>query len=159
MAVFSAETAILPLTCPPILSISLIQTVGSNEETTVIGTQYPIRMLLSVATELSVSILVVAFAIAIAKTYDTRRSLNAGKTRSFDWGKLLKKRLDGWWFLLAGPSIIQRSYDAAKTKPFEICVPGTRLVFVSEPSHIKEVDSASDKILSLHAATKTVCTM
>ena len=113
-------------------------------------------MLLAAATHLSVPILVTTLAIAIAKIYDTWNDLNTDRTCSSNSRTWLRKHLDGWLYLLAGPSIIQRSYNAAKTKPFDICVPNNRLVFVSEPKHIKEVDSASDKILSLHAATKTV---
>lgn len=40
--------------------------------------------------------------------------------------------------------------------PFEILAPDTRMVFVSAPEHIKELDNAADTVLSLNGAAKHV---
>ncbi|KAK1919471.1 hypothetical protein P3342_001763 [Pyrenophora teres f. teres] len=52
------------------------------------------------------------------------------------------------------PEIIQKAFDEAKGKPFELLAPDNRYVFVSDPLQIKEIDSAPDSVLSLQAASK-----
>ncbi|PLB46222.1 cytochrome P450, partial [Aspergillus steynii IBT 23096] len=58
-----------------------------------------------------------------------------------------------WRYLLSGPDIIHYKYKKAKGKPFEVLAPDTRYVFVSSPTHIKELDRAPDNMLSLYAAS------
>lgn len=66
------------------------------------------------------------------------------------------KRYNAWAYLFWGPEIIQKAFDEAKGKPFELLAPDNRYVFVSDPQQIKEIDSAPDTVLSLQAASKQV---
>ena len=50
--------------------------------------------------------------------------------------------------------MIRDAFAKAKDRPFEISAPDQRHVFVSSPTHIKEIDTASPKVLSLFVATK-----
>ncbi|EZF23054.1 hypothetical protein H112_04207 [Trichophyton rubrum D6] len=67
---------------------------------------------------------------------------------------IASRRVKAWRFLLDGPNIIQAGYDKAKGSPYEVLAPDARYVFVSSAEHIKEIDAASDNILSLQAAAK-----
>lgn len=88
----------------------------------------------------------------------------------------MKKYIRAWAYLFNGPSIVQHGFHQVRPcysyfnrvkqdsqvfqqshgKPFEIQSPDTRMVFVSSPKHIKELDSTSDTILSLNGAAKHV---
>ncbi|EGD92510.1 hypothetical protein TESG_00083 [Trichophyton tonsurans CBS 112818] len=67
---------------------------------------------------------------------------------------IASRRVKAWLFLLDGPNIIQAGYDKAKGSPYEVLAPDARYVFVSSAEHIKEIDAASDNVLSLQAAAK-----
>lgn len=69
----------------------------------------------------------------------------------------LTKRYQAWSYLFWGPEIIQKAFDEAGGKPFELFAPDNRYVFVSDPQQIKEIDNAPDNALSLQAASKQVC--
>ncbi|OAL01486.1 cytochrome P450 [Phaeosphaeriaceae sp. SRC1lsM3a] len=64
------------------------------------------------------------------------------------------KRLRAWAYLFDGPNIIRHAFHQSHGQPFEIDAPDTRMVFVSSPKHIKELDSTSDATLSLNGAAK-----
>ncbi|KAI0581515.1 hypothetical protein TUN199_06639 [Pyrenophora tritici-repentis] len=64
------------------------------------------------------------------------------------------KRYNAWAYLFWGPEIIQKAFDEANGKPFELLAPDNRYVFVSDPQQIKEIDGAPDTVLSLQAASK-----
>ncbi|EOA80779.1 hypothetical protein ACJQWK_09841 [Exserohilum turcicum] len=66
----------------------------------------------------------------------------------------LTKRYQAWSYLFWGPEIIQKAFDEAGGKPFELFAPDNRYVFVSDPQQIKEIDNAPDNALSLQAASK-----
>ncbi|KAG8158165.1 hypothetical protein KVR01_011926 [Diaporthe batatas] len=66
----------------------------------------------------------------------------------------VRKRMLAWIYLFHGPNIIQNAFDKANGDPFEINAPDNRYIFVSSPKHIKELDSAPESVLSLHAASK-----
>ncbi|KAI4951283.1 hypothetical protein J4E91_003992 [Alternaria rosae] len=68
--------------------------------------------------------------------------------------KPITKRYQAWAYLFWGPEIIQKAFDEAKGKPFELFAPDNRYVFVSDPQQIKELDNAPDTVLSLQAASK-----
>ncbi|KAH8593607.1 cytochrome P450 [Bisporella sp. PMI_857] len=68
--------------------------------------------------------------------------------------KAISRRIEAWKYLFWGPDIIQTAYDKANGKPFEILAPDSRYVFVSQPKHIHELNSAPDTVLSLQAASK-----
>ncbi|KAF2116757.1 cytochrome P450 [Lophiotrema nucula] len=63
-------------------------------------------------------------------------------------------RLRAWAYLFNGPEIIREAYLKSHGEPFEIHAPDARMVFVSSPKHIKEIDGTSDKVLSLNGAAK-----
>jgi hypothetical protein len=67
------------------------------------------------------------------------------------------KRYQAWAYLFWGPEMIQKAFDEADGKPFELVAPDNRYVFVSDPQQIKELDNAPDTVLSLQAASKQVC--
>jgi hypothetical protein len=67
------------------------------------------------------------------------------------------KRYQAWAYLFWGPDIIQKAFDEADGKPFELFAPDNRYVYVSDPKQIKEIDNAPDTVLSLQAASKQVC--
>ncbi|KAI1752381.1 cytochrome P450 [Xylaria castorea] len=66
----------------------------------------------------------------------------------------MRKRLGAWLYLFKGPSIIQHYFNKSDGEPFEIHAPDVRMVFVSSPEHIKELDNAPDTVLSLNGAAK-----
>ncbi|KAM7192968.1 cytochrome P450 [Naviculisporaceae sp. PSN 640] len=68
--------------------------------------------------------------------------------------KFVSKRILAWGYLFNGPGIIQRAYRVSGGGPFEILAPDTRMVFVSSPEDIKELDRAPDDVLSLNGAAK-----
>ncbi|RWA06383.1 hypothetical protein EKO27_g8727 [Xylaria grammica] len=68
--------------------------------------------------------------------------------------KVVRVRMMAWQYLFRGPSIIQHYFDKSNEEPFEIHAPDVRMVFVSSPKHIKELDSAPDTVLSLNGAAK-----
>ncbi|KAM7212431.1 cytochrome P450 [Rhypophila decipiens] len=68
--------------------------------------------------------------------------------------KFVSKRILAWGYLFNGPGIIQRAYRVSGGAPFEILAPDTRMVFVSSPEDIKELDRAPDDVLSLNGAAK-----
>ncbi|KAK8051626.1 GMC oxidoreductase [Apiospora rasikravindrae] len=68
----------------------------------------------------------------------------------------IKKRLKAWSFLFRGPLIIQAAYDKANGKPFAVDVPDNSYILVSSWDHIKEIDTASDSVLSLQAAAREI---
>ncbi|USP75319.1 uncharacterized protein yc1106_02593 [Curvularia clavata] len=76
------------------------------------------------------------------------------------WGLLqlilrpLTRRYKAWAYLFWGPEIIQKAFDEAGGKPFELFAPDNRYVYVSDPQQIKELDHAPDTVLSLQAASK-----
>ncbi|KAI1132438.1 cytochrome P450 [Nemania abortiva] len=57
-------------------------------------------------------------------------------------------------YLFDGPRIIETGYNEANGKPYEVFAPDSRYVFVTSSTHIKELDSAPDTVLSLQAASK-----
>ncbi|EUC33179.1 hypothetical protein COCCADRAFT_96747 [Bipolaris zeicola 26-R-13] len=63
-------------------------------------------------------------------------------------------RYKAWAYLFWGPEIIQKAFDEAGGKPFELFAPDNRYVYVSDPQQIKEIDNAPDTVLSLQAASK-----
>ncbi|KNG49002.1 cytochrome p450 [Stemphylium lycopersici] len=63
-------------------------------------------------------------------------------------------RYQAWAYLFWGPEIIQKAFDEADGKPFELFAPDNRYVYVSDPKQIKEIDNAPDTVLSLQAASK-----
>ncbi|CAI6095198.1 unnamed protein product [Clonostachys chloroleuca] len=65
-----------------------------------------------------------------------------------------KQRYRAWAYLFAGPGIIQHEFLKSLGKPFEVHAPDVRMVFVSSPEHIKELDRAPDTVLSLNGAAK-----
>lgn len=65
-------------------------------------------------------------------------------------------RYKAWAYLFWGPEIIQKAFDEADGKPFELFAPDNRYVYVSDPQQIKEIDNAPDGVLSLQAASKQV---
>lgn len=73
--------------------------------------------------------------------------------------KPITKRYQAWAYLFWGPEIIQKAFDEAKGKPFELFAPDNRYVFVSDPQQIKELDNAPDTVLSLQAASKQVSSL
>ncbi|KAI1158001.1 cytochrome P450 [Nemania serpens] len=68
--------------------------------------------------------------------------------------KIIRRRLRAWQYLFRGPSIIQHRFNKSCGEPFEIHAPDVRMVFVSSPKHIKELDNAPDTVLSLNGAAK-----
>lgn len=87
----------------------------------------------------------------------------------------LKKRARAWAYLLDGPGIIRHAFNQVRATlhssigcivsrsakqsngtPFEIFAPDARMVFVSSPKHVKELDNAPDTVLSLNGAAKHV---
>ncbi len=88
--------------------------------------------------------------------------------------KLVSRRIRAWSYLLNGPTLIQKGYDAVRQRstsihrlvskmaanqwrnyltqsngrPYEVPAPDTRYVFVSSPEHIRELDKAPDACLS-----------
>ncbi|KAH8427014.1 cytochrome P450 [Aspergillus melleus] len=66
---------------------------------------------------------------------------------------VLRRYVQAWTYLSSGPEKINFKYNQAKGKPFEILAPDTRYIFVSSPKHIKEVEKASDSVLSLYVAS------
>ncbi|KAK4446672.1 cytochrome P450 [Podospora aff. communis PSN243] len=69
--------------------------------------------------------------------------------------RYLQRRYAAWRFLFDGPGLIQAAYEKAGTKPFEVLAPDARYVFVTSPEHVKEIDSAEDK-LSLYYASRQI---
>ncbi|OTA70053.1 cytochrome P450 [Hypoxylon sp. EC38] len=65
-----------------------------------------------------------------------------------------KPRFYAWAYLFNGANIIRHGFHQSHGEPFEIHAPDVRMVFVSSPKHIKELDSAPDTILSLNGAAK-----
>ncbi|EQL03607.1 cytochrome P450 [Ophiocordyceps sinensis CO18] len=84
--------------------------------------------------------------------------------------RIIKRRLRAWAYLFDGPGIVRREFhkvtsystslpkpanrDKAHGEPFEVDAPDVRMVFVSSPRHIKELDKAPDEVLSLNGAAK-----
>ncbi|KAK1254766.1 hypothetical protein MKX08_008761 [Trichoderma sp. CBMAI-0020] len=68
----------------------------------------------------------------------------------------VKQRFDAWMFLFRGPSMIQEAYEKAEGNPFWIQAPENRYLVVSSWDHIKEIDAASEDVLSLQAAAKEI---
>ena len=46
------------------------------------------------------------------------------------------------------------SHGQSRGEPFEVLAPDTRMVFVSSPKHIRELNNAPDDVLSLNGAAK-----
>ncbi|UKZ49177.1 hypothetical protein TrVGV298_003420 [Trichoderma virens] len=67
-----------------------------------------------------------------------------------------RKRINAWLFLTRGPSIIQEEYNNSNGNPFWIEAPENRYLVVSSWDHIKEIDAASEDVLSLQAAAKEI---
>ncbi|KAK6063444.1 cytochrome p450 [Seiridium cupressi] len=65
-----------------------------------------------------------------------------------------RKLFHAWSYLFVGPSIIIDEFQRCGEKPFEVNSPDVRMVFVSSPKHIKELDNAPDAVLSLNGAAK-----
>ncbi|KAK9792200.1 putative Cytochrome P450 [Seiridium cardinale] len=65
-----------------------------------------------------------------------------------------RKLFRAWSYLFVGPSIIIDEFQRCGEKPFEVNSPDVRMVFVSSPKHIKELDNAPDAVLSLNGAAK-----
>ncbi|KAL7927017.1 cytochrome P450 [Trichoderma austrokoningii] len=68
----------------------------------------------------------------------------------------INERFNAWMFLFRGPSMIQEAYKKANGNPFWIQAPENRYLVVSSWDHIKEIDAASDDVLSLQAAAKEI---
>ncbi|MCJ1356768.1 MAG: hypothetical protein MMC33_006764 [Icmadophila ericetorum] len=68
--------------------------------------------------------------------------------------KIISRRIHAWAYLLNGPTIIQRGFEKSHGELFEVLAPDARMVFVSSPKYIKELDDAPDNALSLNAAAK-----
>ncbi|KAI9148716.1 Cytochrome P475 monooxygenase [Paramyrothecium foliicola] len=75
-------------------------------------------------------------------------------TRISDVFRFCKKRVRAWAYLFDGPRIIHYEYQQSNGEPFLINAPDVGMTFVSSPKHIKEVDHASDEVLSLNGAAK-----
>ncbi|UKZ75705.1 hypothetical protein TrVFT333_003397 [Trichoderma virens FT-333] len=67
-----------------------------------------------------------------------------------------RKRINAWLFLTRGPSIIREEYDNSNGNPFWIEAPENRYLVVSSWDHIREIDAASEDVLSLQAAAKEI---
>lgn len=69
---------------------------------------------------------------------------------------ILVSRLQAWTFLFRGSQIIQDGFKRSKGAPFFVDVPENRYHIVSSWEHIKEIDAASDGVLSLQGAAKEI---
>ncbi|KAI0409850.1 cytochrome P450 [Xylaria palmicola] len=65
----------------------------------------------------------------------------------------VSRLFSAWNYLFNGCNMIQDAFDKSNGGPFEILAPDSRYIFVSSPKHIREVDTAADDVLSLHAAS------
>lgn len=88
----------------------------------------------------------------------------------------LHRKFKALKFFTHGPSIIQNAFDKVRNackfyrsgltavfsssqshgQPFEVHAVDTRNVFVSSPQHIKELQAASDSVLSLYASARKI---
>ncbi|CAH0024714.1 unnamed protein product [Clonostachys rhizophaga] len=103
------------------------------------GTYLPARL----AAGFSLTLLAIVFFWASQKTSRTTTIIGFSK-----------QRYRAWTYLFAGPGIIQHEFLKSLGKPFEVHAPDVRMVFVSSPEHIKELDRAPDTVLSLNGAAK-----
>jgi len=67
---------------------------------------------------------------------------------------IAKKRIRAWAYLFNGPGIVRHGFHESNGGPFEVLAPDARMIFVSSPKHIKELDNAPDTVLSLNGAAK-----
>ncbi|KAI9845652.1 MAG: hypothetical protein M1837_004626 [Sclerophora amabilis] len=70
------------------------------------------------------------------------------------WILGIRRLIKGIPYLIHGPDVIERAYAKANGKPFVVQTETNQYVLVSSPEHIRELDQASGKELSLHAAAK-----
>ncbi|KAI9647910.1 hypothetical protein NHQ30_004299 [Ciborinia camelliae] len=101
----------------------------------------------------------ILFAFVLFLFVIKNRSVDTKSTSSWLLGqnpiaKLVTRRMRAWAYLFNGPGIIQESYRKSHEKPFEVLAPDARMLFVSDPAHIKELDNAPANFLSLNGATK-----
>ncbi|VUC22501.1 unnamed protein product [Clonostachys rosea] len=91
--------------------------------------------------------------LALATGLSPRRRENeSGKRSRSGIAAYLRKHLKSWEYMISGPDVIQTGYDKSNGKPYEVVTPDTRLVFVSSPEQIDELNKVPDSILSLQAA-------
>lgn len=67
-----------------------------------------------------------------------------------------RKRIQGLWYLIHGPHLIDKAYEKAQGKPFRVSTPANDHLLVSSDDLIRQLIDAPLQQLSLHAVAKEI---
>ncbi|KAH8722687.1 cytochrome P450 [Phaeosphaeriaceae sp. PMI808] len=70
--------------------------------------------------------------------------------------KWLREKIDLITFPLKGKDLIQKAYLESNGEAFQLLTPESRITLVSSPEHIRDISTAPNEYLSLHAVAKDI---